>query len=173
MAALACERVTDAVNDAVSAPTPESEICKRIDDPTMGGNWPRPVTDCGEFVVVTTVVVTPAQVFSVSFQATEHAFTDTTPLPLVTETPYVEPSSVRFPLLLTEKYCTGESPPLENVNDVVDGVAFQVADVMVCAPKPCAPTAAKTGVAAVADTLRRTAATATALLSCVSPRRTR
>jgi hypothetical protein len=81
--------------------------------------------------VVTTVVVIPAQTFSVSFQARVHAFTETVPVPLVMLAEYVAPTSARVPLLVTEKYCTGERPPLEKVKLVADGEAFHVPEVMV------------------------------------------
>jgi hypothetical protein len=75
---------------------------------------------------------------------------------------------VRVPLLVTDRYCTGDRPPDENVKEVADGVARQVPDVTVCAWPVCAFVAADARPATTAHMVRRTTANAAALLTSVS-----
>jgi hypothetical protein len=174
VAVRAWARVTDTAKLAVTEPAPPASVSWRVmDEPAVAGNWLRPEADCGEFAVVTTVVVTPAHTFRVVFHARVQLLTDTVPVPLVMLTLYVEPTRLRSPLFVIVTYCGADKPPVANVKDVADGVARHVPEVMVVDLMPCALFVANAGMTVPMDALRRTAAIATALLSCVNPRRTR
>jgi hypothetical protein len=134
VAARACDRFTDTVTVALTVLTfaPVSMTCSRIDEPESAGERPSADTDCGELLLVTIVVVRPAQRCNVSFHANVQARIDTVPTDSpVTVRAYVAPTRSRLPLFVTEKYCGGGTAPPANEKLVADGVAIHVADVMV------------------------------------------